>query len=83
MTWVIIGAILLLGIYADKEKVAKFLLRTAVGGAGIWLLNLCLNRWGIPGYVGLNEVTLLTCGVLGLPGFIGLYGLGIYGAMRG
>ncbi len=81
--WWIAGVILLLGLSMDKEKIIRFLLRMVAGGAGIWLMNLCLKQWGVPGYVGLNEVTLLTCGVLGLPGFIGLYGLGIYGAMKG
>lgn len=60
------------------ESLGKFLLRCLTGGVAIITLNLILAGQGMATYVGVNVITLLTCGVLGLPGFLALYGLSFY-----
>lgn len=56
----------------------KLLLRCLLGGVAIITLNLVLTGQGIGSCVGVNIITLLTCGILGLPGFLALYGLSFY-----
>lgn len=60
------------------ESILKLLLRCLAGGVAIVTLNLILGSQGISTYVGINLLSLLTCGVLGLPGFLALYGLSFY-----
>jgi inhibitor of the pro-sigma K processing machinery len=55
-----------------------FALRACFGTAGIYLLNLVLGIWGYSVNVGINGATILTNGLLGLPGFLLLYGLSLY-----
>lgn len=76
--WILAGIIVVCGIFLNKELCVRILLRILVGGTGIVLLNLCLGMWGIPSYVGLNGLTVGVCGVLGIPGFLALYGLSFY-----
>lgn len=57
-------------------------LRAVAGAAGIYFLDFLLSSNGYVIQVGINEVTLLTNGLLGLPGFILLYGLAIYYTYR-
>jgi len=49
-----------------------------MGMAGIYLLDLIFKSRGYDINVGINGVTVLANGLLGLPGFILLYGLAIY-----
>lgn len=62
-----------------KEKVIEiavnFFIRLVLGAAVIFFVNQFLNDRDIPAVVGLNSFTLLTSGVLGLPGVALLYGI--------
>lgn len=40
--------------------------RLAVGGAAVWALDLVAGAWGV--HIGLNPVTALVVGILGVPG---------------
>jgi inhibitor of the pro-sigma K processing machinery len=60
------------------DLVVDFLLRACVGSAGIYLLDFILTISGYQISVGLNAFTILSNGLLGLPGFILLYGLAFY-----
>lgn len=60
------------------ESFIKIVLRCLTGGVAIVTLNLILGSQGITTYVGINVISLLTCGVLGVPGFLALYGLSFY-----
>lgn len=65
-------------IIRRPDLIVDFLLRACVGTAGIYLLDFIL---GIAGYhvsVGINAFSILSNGLLGLPGFILLYGLAFY-----
>jgi inhibitor of the pro-sigma K processing machinery len=55
-----------------------FMLRACVGTAGIYLLDFALTFSGYQISVGVNAFTVLSNGLLGLPGFILLYGLAFY-----
>lgn len=60
------------------ERIVDFGLRASIGTAGIYLLDLVLHMKGYEIHVGVNGVSVLTNGLLGLPGFILLYGLAFY-----
>ena len=60
------------------DLLIDFVLRSCIGIAGIYLLDLIFKSKGYDINVGINGVTVLTNGLLGLPGFILLYGLAIY-----
>lgn len=75
-----IGAVIL-GVSIKKKKMDLFInfaLRLAAGAVGIYLLNTLLAMANIQAFVGFNPTNVLVVGVLGLPGFAMLYGLGFY-----
>ncbi|NLL72786.1 MAG: Pro-sigmaK processing inhibitor BofA [Clostridiales bacterium] len=60
------------------DQIVDFMLRACVGCAGIYLLDFLLGFGGYQISVGVNAVTILSNGLLGLPGFVLLYGLAFY-----
>lgn len=60
------------------DRIVNFALRACLGTAGIYLLDFLLKSQGFAINVGVNGITILTNGLLGLPGFMLLYGLAIY-----
>jgi inhibitor of the pro-sigma K processing machinery len=60
------------------DLLVDFFLRACFGTAGIYLLDLILSSKGYEINVGINGATVLANGLLGLPGFILLYGLAFY-----
>ncbi|MBO4291271.1 MAG: pro-sigmaK processing inhibitor BofA family protein [Lachnospiraceae bacterium] len=76
-----VGAVILLIICAVKgnmEKLIDFLMRGLLGMAGVHFCNAFLAAMDIPLGIGMNFISFLTIGFLGIPGFFGLYALGIY-----
>lgn len=59
----------------------NILVRMIVGIAMIFLINQFLDTRGIEAQVGMNPVTVLTSGILGVPGVALLYGVTFYGIM--
>jgi pro-sigmaK processing inhibitor BofA len=62
--------------------IIDFCLRTCLGTAGIYILNLLFSNIGYDIHVGINAATLLTNGLLGLPGFLLLYSLAVFYTFR-
>lgn len=58
--------------------IVNFLIRALVGMALIFFVNEFLSSRGIDTGVGLNAVTFLTSGTLGIPGVALLYGIIFY-----
>nr|WP_296030427.1 pro-sigmaK processing inhibitor BofA family protein [uncultured Dorea sp.] len=56
----------------------NFLIRAIVGLAIIFFVNEYLDGRGISSGVGMNPVTVLTSGTLGIPGVALLYGITFY-----
>lgn len=56
----------------------NFLIRAIVGMAIIFFVNEYLDGQGISACVGMNPVTFLTSGTLGIPGVALLYGITFY-----
>ena len=76
-----LGALILLiacAVWGEMERLLTFAMRGLLGTAGIHLVNFCLAGWGIQLGIGINFFTFLTSAMLGIPGFLGLYALGIY-----
>ena len=55
--------------------VVNFIVRVIVGMAVIFFINQFLESQGMDGTVGINLVSFLTSGFLGLPGVALLYGI--------
>ncbi len=60
------------------EQVINFVLRCVLGTIAMFFINTFLAGAGIYLNVGINAVTILTSGILGFPGLLALYGIGIY-----
>lgn len=78
---IIIACLVFIGICVIRrqpERIVNFGLRACIGTAGIYLLDLILRMKGFEINVGVNGASILTNGLLGLPGFILLYGLAFY-----
>lgn len=63
------------------DIIIDFGLRAFLGTAGIYALDFVLKSQGYDLNVGINAVTFATNGLLGLPGFLLLYGLAFYYSM--
>ena len=59
----------------------NFFVRSVIGIALIFFVNEFLSLQGIPVSVGMNPGTVLTSGILGVPGVARLYGIGFYGIL--
>lgn len=78
---IIVACLVFIGVCIIRKRsdlVMDFLLRACVGTAGIYLLDFVLTISGYQITVGVNTFTVLSNGLLGLPGFILLYGLAFY-----
>lgn len=62
----------------SMEKILNLLMRAILGTIAMYFINSALNRLGMPLGVGINAATVLTSGILGFPGLLALYGIGIY-----
>lgn len=86
-----IGTILIIGVCAGvlligamrkkAEWLLNFVLRAVLGTLAIFLINGSMLRFGMESQVGLNAVTVLTSGILGIPGLALLYGIHFYKSM--
>lgn len=61
-----------------KEWLLNTILRGILGIIAMYFVNGALERAGISLGVGINGATVLTSGILGIPGLAALYGIGIY-----
>ena len=78
---IIIACLIFIGICLVKGKtdyVIDFGIRSIIGMAAIYFLNFLLGLAGSNIVVGINGITVLTSGLLGIPGIIMLYGLALY-----
>ena len=62
-------------------KILNFLLRVVFGDIGIQILNAVFISQNVAVFVGLNAVTLLTVGSLGISGLGLLYGIAAFGIL--
>ncbi len=60
------------------EIMLNFLLRAVFGMIAIFLVNSFLQGRGLQGGVGINPLSFMTSGILGVPGVALLYGIKIY-----
>lgn len=73
------AVVLIVGAVRRKtEWMLNILMRGILGTIAIYFINDALSGMGIPIEVGINPLTVLTSGILGFPGVVALYGIGIY-----
>lgn len=60
------------------DIIMDFIFRGFVGITAVYLLEMVLSVWNHQLDVGINGVTFVINGFLGLPGFLLLYGLAYY-----
>ena len=68
-------------IQDNRMKVLNFLLRMVFGAIGIQIINAILISQNVGVFVGLNILTLLTVGSLGISGVGLLYGISAFGIL--
>lgn len=61
-----------------KEWLVNVVMRSILGIIAMFFINTALTQRGISLGVGINPLTVLTSGILGIPGLAVLYGIGIY-----
>lgn len=61
-----------------KEWILNTILRSILGIIAMYFINGALESAGISPGVGINGATVLTSGILGIPGLAALYGIGLY-----
>lgn len=60
------------------EKILNLVMRGILGTIAMYFINIVLERMGVGLDVGINAVTVLTSAILGFPGLLAIYGIGIY-----
>lgn len=78
---IIVGCVVFIAVCILKRRpdlIVDLVLRAIVGTAAVYLLDLVLHSQGYEISVGINGATALVNGLLGLPGFLLLYGLAVY-----
>jgi len=76
---VICVGLILFGLIKHRfDMLVNFGFRIFAGLLGIYLLNTFLTYFGLTIGVGTNGVTALVIGLLGLPGFLLVYGIAAY-----
>lgn len=73
-----IGFLLFCGSRSKKEWLLNVVMRCILGTIQIYFVNVFLASLDISVGVGINSFTVLTCAILGFPGVVGLYCIGIY-----
>lgn len=75
----IFGVVLIILLFKTKiEFFINMVLRMMMGTIGVCFVNSILLSQGLETSIGINPVTLGLLGVLGLPGFVLLYGMAFY-----
>lgn len=72
------GVLLAVAIRGKSEWLLNLVMRGILGLIAIYFINMTLGSVDIVTTVGVNAVTILTTGILGIPGLLALYGVGIY-----
>ncbi|MDO4292297.1 MAG: pro-sigmaK processing inhibitor BofA family protein [Eubacteriales bacterium] len=60
------------------EFLINFMMRAVFGMIAVYMVNAFLDSRGIQAEVGMNPLSFLTAGALGLPGVALLYGIRVY-----
>ncbi len=64
-----------------SSVLVNFIIRAVIGVAIIFFFNQFLSEKNIEASVGINPVTIVTSGTLGVPGVALLYGISFYSGM--
>lgn len=73
------AVVLFMGVIKRRyEWLLNILMRSILGTIAIYFVNGALAGAGINLGVGINPVTVLTSGILGFPGLLAIYGIGVY-----
>lgn len=71
--------VLLIGAFRKKKEwLINFILRAVTGTAAAFFLNGFLVSQGLSIAIGINPITVLTSGILGIPGLMVLYGINLF-----
>ena len=73
-----VALVLLAAIKRKAEWLLNLVMRSILGTLAIYFINGGLSVLGYSLGIGLNAITVLTSAILGIPGLLALYGIGIY-----
>ena len=71
-------AVLAGAVRKKMEWLLNVFMRSILGTIAIYFINSALAGAGVDLGIGINALTVLTSGILGFPGLLALYGIGIY-----
>jgi len=58
--------------FSERFKIiGKFIFNGVIGSVGIYIINYIFSSIGL--FVGINVITFIVVGVLGIPGIVSLY----------
>ena len=81
-TGAVVAVCLLVVLFGAMRKIMEWLLnvimRSILGIIAMYFINQALAEAGLFLGVGINPVTVLTSGILGFPGLMALYAIGLY-----
>lgn len=81
-TGAVVAVCLLVVLFGAMRKKMEWLLnvimRSILGIIAMYFINQALAEAGLFLGVGINPVTVLTSGILGFPGLMALYAIGLY-----
>lgn len=63
---------------SGMEMALNFMLRAVFCMIAVQLINFFFAEQGVSAFVGMNPLSFLTAGVLGIPGVALLYGIQLY-----
>lgn len=63
---------------SGAQTALDFMLRAVFGMIAVQLINPLLAEQGVEAFVGMNPLSFVTTGILGIPGVVLLYGIQIY-----
>lgn len=73
------GVLLLIGSLRERaEWILNIVMRGILGTIVMYFVNILMAGVGISSGVGINVITVLTSGILGFPGLVALYAIGMY-----
>lgn len=69
--------LVLFSVRSGSEWLLNMCMRGVLGTLLLFFVNIILEKQGIVSGIGINQISVLTSAILGFPGVLALYGIGL------